>query len=196
MTRRNLTALLLLALLATAAAWGIGFAAFEQDAKRPAPPPPPADGIVALTGGADRVDTALRLLAEKRAPLLLVSGVARGIDRDELLRHAAIDPASLADRVTLGHSASTTVGNAAETAAWADLHGLRRIIVVTAGYHMQRAMLEIARRLPDATLYPAPVQPPAMRDATFGTLRLLAIEYNKLLAARAGLGVVRKEAWR
>ena len=65
---------------------------------------------------------------------------------------------------------------------------MRRLIVVTAGYHMPRALLEIGRALPGVALYPAPVQPPAMRGPLdLGTARLLANEYDKLLAVRLGL---------
>jgi uncharacterized SAM-binding protein YcdF (DUF218 family) len=62
------------------------------------------------------------------------------------------------------------------------------LIVVTAGYHMKRAMTELARALPDVTLYPEAVVPPALRGGTqLSTLRLLAHEYTKWLAAELGL---------
>ena len=174
--------------LGLAALWGVGFADFSHAARQPGPPPPPADGIVALTGGADRIETALRLLADGHAPLLLVSGVGRGTDLAEVAHRVRLDPARLAGRVTLGREATTTLGNAAETAAWARAHGIRRLIVVTAGYHMPRAVLEIRRVLPDVALYPVPVLPPALRGAMDGaTVRMLASEYDKLLAVRFGL---------
>jgi hypothetical protein len=66
-------AVLLQLLLAGALAGG--FAWFVASAGSVATPPPHADGIVVLTGGAERVETALRLLAEDQARLLLVSGV-------------------------------------------------------------------------------------------------------------------------
>ena len=175
-------------LLGLAALWGVGFAGFSHTARQPGPPPPLADGIVALTGGADRIETALRLLANGHAPLLLVSGVARGTDLAEVAHRVRLDPAQLAGRVTLGREATTTWGNAAETAAWARSHAIRRLIVVTAGYHMPRALLEIRRALPDVALYPVPVLPPALRGAMDGaTVRMLASEYDKLLAVRFGL---------
>jgi uncharacterized SAM-binding protein YcdF (DUF218 family) len=149
---------------------------------------PPADGIVVLTGGAERIETALRLLAQGRAPVLLVSGVGRGTELAEMAHRVQLDPALLAERVTLGRTATTTIGNAAETAAWAQAHMVRRLIVVTAGYHMPRALLEIGYALPGVALYPAPVQPPAMRGPLdFGTTRLLASEFDKLLAVRLGI---------
>ena len=186
-------------LLAAAALWGLGFAWFEAAAHRSGPPAPAqADGIVVLTGGASRIEAALRLLADGRAPLLLVSGVARGADLAELTRRVGLDPAPLAGAVTLGRDATTTAGNGTETAQWARAHGLHRLIVVTAGYHMPRALLEMRRTLPDAELFPVAVQPPALRHGTDpATARTLANEYHKLLAVGLGLApLLRPEATR
>lgn len=178
---------LAVAVLLAGAAWLGGFAAFDRSARRAAREPPQADAIVALTGGADRVDTALTLLAAGQAPLLLISGVGRGTDLPELSRHAPLAPGQAA-RVTLGRAATTTVGNAEETAAWARARGVTSLIVVTAGYHMPRAILEIGRALPGVTLYAVPVRPPALRGGVeVSTLRILANEYNKYLAVRLGL---------
>jgi uncharacterized SAM-binding protein YcdF (DUF218 family) len=172
---------------AMVAAWLAGFAWFVLDATRVAMPPPQADGIVALTGGAERVATALRLLRQGSGRMLLISGVGRGASLPSLARDTGIDTAALSGMITLGRRATTTIGNAAETAAWANQNGLRRLIVVTAGYHMPRALIEIGRDLPEATLYPAPVVPPALRQNRFSALRLMAGEYAKFLVAELGL---------
>jgi uncharacterized SAM-binding protein YcdF (DUF218 family) len=174
-------------LLVAALGWGAGLAWFVHAAMQPGEAPPPADGIVALTGGAQRIEVALRLLAQDRARLLLVSGVAPGAELPELARRAGVDPEKLAPRVTLGRQARTTLGNAAETASWARANNVRSLIVVTAGYHMPRALAEIARALPEVTLYPAAVLPPALREHDPATLRLLASEYTKWLLVRSGL---------
>jgi uncharacterized SAM-binding protein YcdF (DUF218 family) len=174
-----------------ALAWGAGLAWFIHEANRKPDPGVTADGIVAFTGGADRVETALHLLADGRGGRLLVSGIGGGAELADLARRAGLDPAPLADRVTLGRQATSTRGNAEETAAWARANGLRSLLVVTAGYHMPRALTELARALPGVDLRPVPVVPPAMqgpggvRDAR--TLRLMAAEYTKWLAATAGL---------
>ena len=171
--------------LAGALALAAGFAWFAAGALRPGAPPPHADGIVALTGGADRIETGLRLLAGGQADLLLVSGVAHGAALREMARRAGLDAEELAPRVTLGRSATSTLGNAGETAAWAREHGIRSLIVVTAGYHMPRALLELGRALPGVALHPAPVQPPGMHAP--GMVWLLAEEYARLLGAACGL---------
>ena len=174
-------------MLVCGAAWGIGFAGFNSAARQVGELPAMADGIVVLTGGADRIEMALRLLVEGRAPLLLVSGVARGADLASLAHRVPLD-ADQAGRVTLGHAAQSTSGNAAETAPWVRAHGMRRLIVVTAGYHMPRALLAMQHAMPDIQLHPVAVQSPALRGAPPATaVRMLASEYDKLLAVRFGL---------
>jgi len=186
-TLRVAAAVFLVALLA----WGAGFAWFVREASRAAEPPPHADGIVVLTGGADRIEAALRLLASGAADRLLVSGIGGGADLKDLARSAGTDAVPFAGRVTLGRGAATTHDNAAETARWARQAGLHSLIVVTAAYHMPRALTEIGRALPGVKLYPAPVLPPGILRSdgwpTEAGLRLLADEWNKLLATKLGL---------
>lgn len=173
-------------LLAGGLCWGGGFVLFDHWARQREAMPPAADGIVTLTGGADRIEAALRLLADGRAPLLLVSGVGRGVDAAELARRVPLTPDQVA-QVTLGRVATTTAENAVETARWARENGVRSLIVVTAGYHMPRALLEIGRALPGVSLYPVPVQPPAMRRGMeLTTVRMMASEFDKYLFVRLG----------
>ena len=160
--------------------WLVGFGWFVHASQATPPVLAHADGIVALTGGAGRVEAALRLLAEDRAPILLISGVGP-VDFPAIAHRAGADLA-LAPRVTLGHIAVSTRGNAAEAADWVRRHGIASLIVVTSGYHMQRALAELGRRMPAVQLYAAPVlpgEPPSWR--------LLLLEYNKLLVTRLGL---------
>jgi uncharacterized SAM-binding protein YcdF (DUF218 family) len=171
-----------------------GFAWFVATTNRAVPPPPQVDGIVALTGGADRVETALRLLAQGRARKLLVSGTGGNAELATLAHRAGLDPMPIAAQVTLGREAITTRGNANETAAWARDNGIRSLIVVTAAYHMPRALIEIARAAPGLTLYPVPVTPLALREGGIGgdvtRLRLMAEEYVKFLAASVDLSAL------
>ena len=170
-----------------AVAWTGGFAWFLHAASTETAPTPAADGIVALTGGAGRVEAALRLLADGRARVLLVSGVGGAAEFAELARRAGVDP-HLGNRVTLGRVAASTRGNAAETADWAHANAVRSLIVVTAGYHMPRALAELGRALPEVALYPSTVLPPALREGRRASmLPLLAGEYTKWLAAELGL---------
>ncbi len=176
-----------IAVLVVIVGWLAGFSWFLRTTAREPTDPPHADGIVALTGGADRVETALHLLEQGHARLLLVSGVGHAADLTDLARRAGVD-AHLADRVTLGRLATSTRGNASETAEWVRANDITSLIVVTASYHMPRAMTELSRALPGVTLYPDAVNPPALRNWRDGPmLRLLAGEYTKWLAVELGL---------
>ncbi len=168
-------------------AWLAGFAWFVQGAVRAEAGGLVADGIVVLTGGADRIVTGVRLLQQKRGRVLLISGVGHGAALADLLRGTGIDPASLAGQVTLGRAATTTTGNADETASWVAAEHLRSLLVVTASYHMPRALTELARSLPEVRLIAEPVLPPALHHADLATMRLLAGEYTKWLAAELWL---------
>ena len=168
-----------------------GFARFlALAAAWPEEPERPTDGIAVLTGGAERVETGLRLLRQGRARVLLVSGVHPNVGLGDVARLAALEPDSLAGRVALGHEATSTRGNAAEIAAWARAEHLRSIRVVTAGYHMPRALLEVRRALPEVAVLAHPMLPATLREAgAAGRLRtwsLLLREYLKYLAVWAG----------
>jgi len=186
----------LVVLLTVAAALGcallVGFGVFVAQAlDPPAPSPRETDGIVVLTGGSERVATGLRLLAEGKAPRLLISGAHPEAGHTGIIAAAGLDPAPLAGRVAIGRAAATTRGNAVEAAAWARAESLHTLRIVTASYHMPRAMLELRRAMPDVTLVPQAVIPAVLRDP--GTLwrpstwTLLAGEYARYLLARAGL---------
>jgi uncharacterized SAM-binding protein YcdF (DUF218 family) len=175
--------------------WFAGFVWFLAEIRRPPEPPPHADGIVVLTGGAERVAAGLRLLREGNAGQLLVSGVGHAAALRDLATSSGLDPAAfseLAERITLGRSAGSTHGNALETQAWASRLHITSLIVVTAGYHMPRALAELRGSLPDVVLIPYAVQPPGMRSAgraipAPAAWRLLAGEYSKFLAVELGL---------
>lgn len=178
---------------------GLGFLGFLSQAAAPvAAPARPTDAIVVLTGGAERVETALRLLDEGLAPRLLVSGANTGLTLAELARAHGRDPAALEGRVVLGRIAASTRGNAAEVAAFARAQRVASIRVVTAGYHMPRALLELRRAAPTLLLVPHPVTPAALRaeagsqppTRALPAMRrwtLLPGEYLKYVAAAAGL---------
>lgn len=144
-----------------------------------------AEGIVVLTGGDGRIEAGLDILEAERAERLLISGVHRDVTVDELLRLNRGNPA-LASRVELGFIAQDTLGNADETAAWVEKYQIESLIVVTALYHMPRALMHLGHVLPDVALYPYPVVPKAFQDTDWlldpVARRFMIQEYNKFLA--------------
>ena len=126
--------------------WLAGFALFfhalpahptDPQSVQAAPP----DAIVVLTGPEPaRISRGVDLYAAGVAPLLLISGVSPGQDLAHVLRHANRSDLPLPGGVTLGYQAADTVGNANEVAAWICAHGLRRVWLITADYHMPRAL--------------------------------------------------------
>ena len=158
---------------------------------------PPHDGIVVLTGGPLRLPAGLDLLSTGAARRLFVSGVNPGVTASMLTGYA--EKADLFDCcVDLGFAATDTATNAVETAEWATMHRARQLIVVTAAWHLPRAMVELRRRLPDAVLTPWPIQSERMPLdrwwASPGTFATLALEFNKyavaLVRARANAALM------
>ncbi len=147
-----------------------------------------ADGIVVLTGGEARLGVAVQLLEQGAGKRLLISGVGLDTQKITLGRMARGGPRfdCCAD---VGYSAEDTFGNAAEAAGWAREHGFHSLIVVTARYHMLRALRESADAMPDVTLVPYPVE---IRGVDMGhwwrsrdTAILLQQEYIKYLGSMA-----------
>jgi uncharacterized SAM-binding protein YcdF (DUF218 family) len=160
-------------------AWVLGFALYTACVLHRAPYDGTADGIVVLTGGDGRVEAGLRLLASGKGGRLLISGVHRDVRLQDINKHGAP-----ADKIDLGFIAQDTLGNAMETASWAENHNIRSLIVVTSDYHMPRALVHLGSRLSDVTLHAYPVTPKSfagdwmMRREPW---RLLLSDYNKFL---------------
>jgi uncharacterized SAM-binding protein YcdF (DUF218 family) len=117
----------------------------------------------------------------------LISGVGPTTNTAELMRLAPDRQHWFGCCIDLDYSAANTVGNAVETRRWARARGFRSLVVVTSGYHMPRAMLEISHRLPDVTLIPFPVVSGQIRAEPWwrhaGTAKIMLSEYLKFLLA-------------
>ena len=184
---RTLAALAVIALI-----WAAGLFAFAARVQQSTPQAEPAaaDGIVVLTGANsnERIAAAVGLLADHKGRRVLVSGVNREVTREQL-RTASGTVRRLYDCcVDLGFTAADTVGNARETAEWARAMRYRSLIVVTADYHLPRAMLELRAVLrgPGITLQPYAVPTEALKSRHWlrspAAARLMVVEYCKYLA--------------
>ncbi len=144
-----------------------------------------SDLAVVLTGGTGRVEEGFRLILDKRAKALLISGVhpntrlqdlvtLAGVsvsDKDKLLHHCCI---------TIGHVAETTETNARETADWlADKPDIHTIRIVTSNYHLPRAWILFRRAMPDRDFSAWPVAGNPPTSPTFW--RNVLSEYSKTL---------------
>ncbi|MGH7076412.1 MAG: YdcF family protein [Stellaceae bacterium] len=117
------------------------------------------DAIVVLTGGGQRVQEGLNLLAHGKGRKLFISGVYRKTDLAALLRTSHHEPSWLSCCIVLGHDADNTRGNAAETARWMHAQHFHSLRLVTASYHMPRSLLEFRRAMPNMRIIPDPVFP-------------------------------------
>jgi uncharacterized SAM-binding protein YcdF (DUF218 family) len=154
-----------------------------------------ADGIVALTGGRERIGDAVELLAAGRGKRLLITGVHPSTRAEELSRF--VPPrynAMFTCCIDLDRSAMNTIGNAIETRRWARQRGFRSLLIVTSSYHMPRALAEVAHQLPDVRLVPFPVVTEKQRTEPWWSnsqsAKTLAIEYVKFLAAVVRMRVI------
>jgi uncharacterized SAM-binding protein YcdF (DUF218 family) len=146
-----------------------------------------ADGVIALTGGSDRISEAFDLLTEGRAKRLLITGVNKATSPEALSGHTAGGAEIIDCCVDIDRNALNTVGNALETARWVHDKQFKSIIVVTSNYHMPRSLLELRRVLPDTILIAYPVISQNLKLDNWWTdpvsIRLLVSEYVKYASA-------------
>jgi uncharacterized SAM-binding protein YcdF (DUF218 family) len=175
---------------------GVGFIVFTMSIDRvPKEPYGNADGIVVLTGGASRIDQAMKLLAQGRAKRVLITGVYVATTREELKKLASEGSQYFSCCVDVDREARNTIDNATETSQWVAANKYGSLIVVTSNYHMPRALAELARVMPGVTLTPyAVVDNNVHLDRWWtypGTTKLLLSEYLKYLPALARLGATK-----
>lgn len=175
--------LCLYTLLLACLAWALGFIGFTLYALSfKFSPKTPTEAIVVLTGGADRIDTAVQLLEETNALHLLISGVNKQVFPNEILDRV---PSHLTNKVTLGYLAETTAENALETTLWIKQKNINTILLVTSFYHMPRSVCEILKITPQLTIIPYPVFPKSFNNSVDWIKTryawLLFVEYHKFI---------------
>ena len=148
-----------------------------------------SDGIVVITGGQQRLDAGLMLLANRSATKLLISGVGAGLSKVILANDLQLDQTQrdlLICCAELEFAARNTRGNAQAARHWAETNKFSSLYLVTANYHMPRAKLAFEREMPHIDLHYWPVSPDDLHVDIWwtdpGLVRLLAREYAKFLA--------------
>jgi uncharacterized SAM-binding protein YcdF (DUF218 family) len=178
--------------------WTIGLLGFagRVDRSTPAADPPVSDGVVALTGASDaRIAAAMSLLEQGKARRLLVSGVNPKASRADMRTVAQAQRRIYDCCVDLGYQATDTIGNARETADWANAQGYHSLILVTSDFHMPRALLELKAAMPDTTITPYPIRTTDL-DAhhwwrTRDGIRRMTFEYSKYVVILARTEIAR-----
>ena len=158
----------------------------------------PTQAIVVLTGGSERMTTGLQLLRAGKGEKLFISGVYPGVGTGRIVSGIDI-PKDMRDCcIVLGHAADNTRGNADETLSFMQAQGYHSLRLVTAHYHMPRAMTHLGEQLPDVALYAYPVIPKAFRgkgwikDAT--ARNSLIRDYNKFILTYPQILLFRHES--
>lgn len=168
---------------------GYDFSRFVARADRAVTPDPPIDAqaITALTGASNaRIVAAVQLADSLQLPLL-ISGVHVDTSESDIAEIAGVKVTEIQCCVTLGRAAATTEGNGSEVAEWARRHGVTRLIVVTSEYHMDRALLELRRAMPEGHFIPHAVTTTKVRPTDWyrdpATARRLIEEWAKYRVA-------------
>lgn len=121
-----------------------------------------ADAVVVISGGDTnaRTDEAIRLYKEHWAPLLIVSGAAADKTSQSnaaAMRRRAVDQGVPTAAVLIEERSETTKQNAVEVKSIVAQRQLKRVILVTSGYHMRRAHSEFVAQLGEGVVVPHPV---------------------------------------
>ncbi len=124
--------------------------------------------VIALTGGSNRIAFAAEIAKDQNLPLF-ISGVNQEAKPDEVAIAAGVDTAFFECCTTLGYKARTTYENGLEVAQWSTKSGYSKLIIVTSNYHMERALLELERAMPDVTLTGLAVASPAIKAHAWWT---------------------------
>lgn len=146
---------------------GWDFSRFVARADRAVSPDPPieAEAVASLTGASDaRIISAVQLADSLDLPLL-ISGVNVDATAADIARVAEVDVGQIDCCVTLGKAAASTEGNGDEVADWARRNKVERIIVVTSEYHMERALFELKRAMPEGHFFPHAVMTTKVRPS-------------------------------
>lgn len=149
--------------------------------------------VVVLTGGGSRIDAGIAIMNQGLADVLFISGVGKGVTLQQLLAISGFNIEQTAkisenkDSIILGKEAINTRENAEEVYNWIKKHRVESIYLVTANYHMPRALLEFHSLMPELKIIPYPAFPENFKadrwDKDSKSAWFILLEYTKYLAA-------------
>lgn len=171
--------------------WLIGFGCFIYSSTHYIFDLRKTDAIVVLTGGKGRIAEAIDLLSKNMANYMLITGVAKSANIEEIIFLSQISSSamtlSLKDKITLGYEATNTFENAKEASIWMNQNNFNSLRLVTSNYHMLRSMLEFKLLMPNKVIIPHPSfnNTEALKWLkSVSSIRLLFKEYHKYLLAK------------
>jgi uncharacterized SAM-binding protein YcdF (DUF218 family) len=161
--------------------WVAGFSYFTYASLSAAPqhPEQKTDAIIVLTGGPKRIEEGLRLFSSGLSGQIFISGVHPSVSMDDIknLKHGG--PALPECCITLGQEARTTIQNARETKDWIEKNNVKTIRLVTANYHMPRALIEFRAALPNLEIIAHPVADQNLKFDHWYFWAVMLSEYHK-----------------
>jgi len=165
--------------------WLSGFGYFIGKGKNYVTGLPKADAAIVLTGGAGRLAKGAELLRAGAAERLLISGAHDSVTVEAVRRRHNLSDQVAMCCIQLDRAAHNTVSNARRSRAWIENTSSQRVALITADYHMPRALLLFRALLPERDIIP--VATPA-KASWLGQFR----EYNKFLLtwAQVNLGLI------
>ena len=164
-------------LAALAIAWFCGFLWFATTLPGPARDVV-TEAVIVPTGAAGRIERGLEVLAAQNADAILVTGVDPDVTENEFAAQFDVPATVMECCLTMGFFAVDTRTNATETADWLARNDVQSIRLVTSDWHMRRAVHELRRTIPASITV---VQDSVVSEPS---LRILFLEYHKLLASR------------
>ena len=174
---------LLILLFVACCVWLVGFVLFDRHiGSLVAKDDIETDAIVVLTGGSNRIGAAAKLLNDRKADKLFISGVFKNTSLKELQRREDVEIFN-SEQVTLDKQAKNTVENAQITSQWIKDNNIRSIYLVTSNYHLPRSVVEFEHYNRGLRIIPYPVYSGKVKQwwKNWHSFMLLAGEYNKFL---------------
>lgn len=141
------------------------------------------EGISIFTGGQGRLNAGLSMVKAGFEKPVLVTGVNTRVSVQELAKLYGLNMQDLST-VTWDYRALSTSGNVRQTKLWAERYKLKKIIVITAAYHMPRSQTLFARLAPELSIVSYPVFPEGV------SYRLLISEFIKSMLVRVGIDYI------